>query len=135
MHITRTHQAGLALVALLTLGCSDSNAPLPPPTGVIELTISTTGAAGYMDPDGYFLAIDGGSLRPVAVNAVVDFGALQNGKHRIEINGLAPNCTIEGLSNSVEVDITAQTGAASRVLVSYHIVCAAPSTTPDPWGY
>jgi hypothetical protein len=127
--------AGIALAASITLACSDSSAPLPPPpTGVIEVTISTTGASADIDPDGYFISLDGRAVQPINVNGVMNFEALGNGTHRVDLSGLTPKCVLEGPSER-SVDIAAQTGAASRLMVLFSVSCKAEAPGPDPWDY
>jgi hypothetical protein len=124
--------AAIALATAITLGCSDSSAPAAP-TGVIEVTTWTTGALADIDPDGYFISVDGRAAKPIDDNAVVTFEGLANGTHRVNLNGLAPKCVVEGPIERA-VDIAAQTGAASRMMVLFSVSCKAEQP-PDPWGY
>jgi hypothetical protein len=125
--------AAIALAAAITLGCSDSSAPAAP-TAVIEVTILTTGATADMDPDGYFVSLDGGAGQPIDDNAVTTFEGLANGTHRVGLNGLDPKCVVEGPIERV-VDIAAQTGAASRVMVLFSVSCLSEPPAPSPWDY
>lgn len=128
--------AAIALAIAITPGCSDSSGPSgpPAPTAVIEVTTSTTGASADMDPDGYFISLDGRAAQPIDDNAVVTFEKLANGMHRVALSGLAPKCALEGPSER-PVDIVAQTGAASRVMVLFSVSCKAELPDPYPWDY
>jgi hypothetical protein len=117
----------------MTLGCSDSSAPAAP-AAVIEVTTSTTGAIADIDPDGYFVSLDGRAAQPINVNAVITFEGLANGTHRVYLNGLTPKCVIEGPSER-DVDIAAQTGAAARTMVLFSVSCKAEQPGPYPWDY
>ena len=111
----------LGLAASLTLGCDDSNGPAAPvpPTGAIEITVSTASAVSDIDPDGYTLSIDGGPGQPVAVNGAVRIGALPNGKHLVRLDGLAANCSVDG-ANPLSVDVIAENTALP---VSFSVSC------------
>ena len=125
----------IALATALAAGCSDSSAPaLVPPAGVLEVTISTTGPTANIDPDGYFISLDGLGLRTINVNAVMTFEALVNGVHHVELNGLAAQCRLDG-PNRRAVDINAQTGAGSRVSVLFSVTCAPEEPGSYPWDY
>jgi len=128
--------AAIALATAITPGCSDSSAPAAPaaPTAVIEVTTSTTGALADIDADGYFISVDGRAAKPIDNNAVIAFEGLANGTHRVNLNGIAPKCVVEGPIERA-VDIAAQTGAASRMMVLFSVSCKAEQPGPDPWGY
>ena len=120
----------LGLAAVLTPGCHDSTEPAVTATGAIEITVSTAGETVDIDPDGYTLSIDGGRGRAVAVNAAVTIGALPRGKHLVRLDGLAPNCSVDGASvSSVEVITDAGT---SRV--SFSVSCG-PTSEGGGWDY
>ncbi len=128
--------AAIALATAITLGCSDSSAPAAPaaPTAVIEVTTSTTGALADIDPDGYFISLDGQAAQPIGDNAVVTFEGLANGTHHVDLNGLAPKCVVEGPIERA-IDIVAQTGAASRMMELFSVSCKAEPPAPGPWDY
>jgi len=125
--------AAIALATAITVGCSDSSAPATP-TAVIEVTILTTGASADIDPDGYFVSLDGRAAQPISVDGVMTFEGLANGTHRVYLNGLAPKCVLEGPSIR-DVDIAAQTGAAARMMVLFSVSCKPEPPTPGPWDY
>lgn len=126
--------AAFAGATAITLGCSDSSAPAVAPAGVIEVTTLTTGASADLDPDGYFISLDGRGAQPINDNALVTFEGLANGTHRVTLNGLAPKCVLEG-PNERDVDIAAQTGPAARMMVLYTVSCKPEPPPPYPWDY
>jgi len=125
--------AAIALATAITLGCSDSSAPAAP-TAVIEVTTSTTGELADIDPDGYFISLDGRAAQPIGDNAVVTFEGLANGTHHVDLTGLAPKCVVEG-PNERSVDIVAQTGSESRMMELFSVSCKAEQPAPYPWDY
>lgn len=122
-----------ALATAMTVGCSDSSAP-PPPAAAIEVAIATTGATADMDPDGYFISLDGGAPQPVDDNGAFTFEGLANGTHVVDISGLAPKCVLEG-SNRRTIYIGAQIGAAARMMVLFSVSCMSEVPAPSPWDY
>ena len=119
-HSTRCKFAALFLsVAALSLGCDDSTGPT---TGAVAVSVSTTGAAVDLDPDGYSLSIDGGAGQAVAVNSAVTLADLPPGNHLVRLDGLAPNCSIQG-SNPRSVDVVASREGRSTVSVSFFVTC------------
>ncbi|MEJ7760312.1 MAG: hypothetical protein WKF55_12075 [Gemmatimonadaceae bacterium] len=109
----------LLSAAVLSLGCGDSTGPA---TGAVAVSVSTTGAAVDLDPDGYSLSIDGGTGQAVAVNSAVTLADLPPGNHLVRLDGLAPNCSIQG-SNPRSVDVIAGREGRSTVSVSFSVTC------------
>lgn len=106
MHVTHHHLAGscLGLAAILTLGCHDSTAPPDPATGAIEISVSTSGVVIDFDSDGYFIKVDAGPARTVGVNTSATFTDLPSGSHLVRLDGVAPNCVVDGANpRTVEV--------------------------------
>ena len=123
MRVTSHHLTGtiLGLAAILSLGCDDPVAPDPagpPNTGAIEVSVSTQGANPDVDPDGYALSISGRSQN-VGVNTAVTIANLPTGNYFVLLNGLAPNCRVDG-TNPRLVGVVAGK-AASRV--SFSVSC------------
>jgi hypothetical protein len=138
MHILAKDQAraALALAALLTLGCGDSTAPLPAapaPTGTVVVTVTTTSTGGEIDPDGYFLFLDGEPMRSIAANGDVTFAAVPGGLHYLYLTGLASNCAIHG-GNYIAVDVP-RNKSTSLVPILIVVICRAPPPEPSPWDY
>ena len=128
--------AGLALAALLTLGCGDSTAPpaVPPPMGIIEVTVTTTSTGGEIDPNGYILSLDMEDMRLIASNGKLTFGGVPAGVHHLFLYDIAGNCSVSG-GNSIAVEIPQQQ-SISRVPISFVVLCAeVPPPGPSPWDY
>src|SRR5437899_4554811 len=97
---------GRGLFAMVTVtaaagtACRDSTNPLPnadvmpPVLGTLVVSTSTTGAA--LDPDGYTVTVDGTLSQPVGTSGSVTFDSLVSGPHRVELAGVAENCTVIG---------------------------------------
>jgi hypothetical protein len=124
----------LGLAAVLTPGCGgDSTGPAgqaAPPTGVIEITVSTVSEIVDVDPDGYTLSIDGGLSYTVGVNATVRIGGLPTGSHLVRLDGLAANCSVSG-TNPRSVDVIADEAALP---LSFSVECVATTGKGD-WDY
>src|SRR5438067_6831776 len=69
-------------------------AALPPPTGDLTVTNSTTGQD--LDPDGYTVTVDGGQSRSLGVNTSTTYSGLTATSHTVELTGIAGNCTVSG---------------------------------------
>ncbi len=106
-----------------------------------NLTVLTSTSGSSLDPDGYTLALDGGSPQPIGINASVSYTDLPAGSHTIALSGVAPNCTVSG-TNPRTVTVPAGGSVTRRFTVS----CVDPpgdltvstSTTGeslDPDGY
>src|SRR5207248_9648529 len=97
---------------------------VPPPTGSLTVTTSTTG--GTLDPDGYTFTVDGGSGRAIGINTSVTVDGLSPGSHTVVLSGIAANCSVSG-GTSRTVTVTAgQTATAS-----FSVDCPTP---PPPTG-
>jgi hypothetical protein len=114
----------------------------PPGTGSVEITAATTG--GSLDPDGYRVRLDGGSMQTLPVNGTIAVGSLTPGAHSVRLSGLAANCTVGG-ANPLPVTITAGQSSAVTFAVtcavtgpttgSIQITTATTGASPDPDGY
>ena len=110
---------GWGILALtLALGCRDGVAPSS--TGSIEVRVATGGAD--LDPDGYTVALDSAAVQvPVSINGRnTTFSDVAPGQHTLEITGLAPNCTVSGLTT-----LTVTVAAGATVRVAFAVSCAA----------
>lgn len=85
-------------------------------TGALTVITSTTG--DDLDSDGYAVSVDGSSQRSVGVNDTVSYADLSVGDHRIDLSGLASNCSVSG-SNPRTVTITEN----ASVSTSYDVSC------------
>src|SRR5690349_5666251 len=95
-------------------------APLPPTTGDLRVTTSTTGS--NLDPDGYTVTVDGTNSQPITINnsTGVTFTGLTAGSHSVALSGVAANCTVNGGATQT-VTITANQTAT----LAFSVTCAA----------
>ena len=128
----------LILAAALVAGCKDTTAPAPTP-GRLQVSATTSGAD--LDPDGYLVSVDGGSAQAIGTNGTLAVAGLPPGDHSVRLDGVAANCTVDGLNPR-----TATVAAAATVEAPFAVACVAltgsvrvtTTTTgadPDPDGY
>jgi len=112
----------LALAAALSAGvsCGGGDITVPPTTGTLQITTSTSGTE--QDADGYSVQIDAGPAQPIGVGATLSVADLAAGDHTVQLSGVASNCTVSG-ENPRTVSVT---GGGSAT-VSFTVTCA-PST-------
>lgn len=104
MHNFTTHArifSILALVAALSVACGgdSSTGPDPDPgdgptTGALSVQLATQGDSP--DPDGYAVAVDGGSATDVQANDTITVTGLSEGSHDVTVLEAASNCTPPG---------------------------------------
>ena len=101
-------------------------APIP---GTISAAVTTVGS--LLDADGYLLLVDDRAPEPIGVNAAVTIEDLAPGLHTVALDGIAPNCLVEG-ENPVNVEVTEDHAAA----VAFEVTCRAGVSrwTPVPSG-
>ncbi len=112
----------------------------PGSPGAITVTTTTTGLVP--DPDGYQLQTDGDpAVVAIGTSATLVLPALAPGTHTLQLNGVAPNCTVGG-----ENPRTIEVVAGAPITVDFTVACAigtlrwtqaASGTTadlPDVWG-
>jgi hypothetical protein len=131
------------LVTVATSGTSVSFAvtcSVPPANaGSLRITTATTGAD--LDPNGYRLVVDRGTVQPIGVNATATLSNVAAGNHAVRISGLSQNCTVQGANPQT---VTVAAGATTEL--SFSVTCEASSGTiqvhtattgasPDPDGY
>jgi len=107
--------SGLLLAAA---GCGDST-PVGlagRATGVLQVTVSTTGAG--LPSNGYTVSVDSGAGQPVPVNGKVSLAGLSAGYHSVTMYGAPPNCALSG-ANTRAVDVL----AGDTVLVAFEVAC------------
>src|SRR2546430_1547873 len=114
---------GRGLFAMVTVtaaagtACRDSTNPLPnadvtpPVLGTLVVSTSTTGAA--LDPDGYTVTVDGTLSQPVGTSGSVTFDSLVSGPHRVELAGVAENCTVIGANPQTDPASAGDTAPAA----------------------
>jgi len=106
---------GCVLLVFLAAACRD----IPGPgSGDIQVAVRTTGAD--LDPDGYTVALDGGTARPIAINGTMTLSGLGTGSHTVVLSGLTSNCTLSG-PNSRQIMVASHETAQ----VSFTVACVA----------
>jgi WD40 repeat protein len=86
--------------------------------GTLRVTASTTGSP--IDPDGYGVALDGGSAQPITANGTLTLENVAAGPRSVELTGLAGNCSVAGNNPAV---VTVTTGATTEL--AFDVSCAA----------
>ena len=114
-----------AVVAMgLTLSCGDE--AVGPPGGVLQVELAMIGPAN--DPDGCFVAVDGGDPHSIFGGESETFASLPAGGHVVQLTGLAEGCTVLG-DNPVVVSV--QDGQTTET--RFEVECAeGPTTGVDP---
>ena len=94
--------------------------PIPPTTGDLKVTTSTSGS--NLDPDGYTVAVDGGTGQAIGINnsTGVMFSGLTPGSHTVALSGVATNCSVSG-GTTQTVNIT----AGQTTTLGFSVSCAA----------
>jgi len=112
----------LALSLFVVVACGGDSTTGPqqpeedgPSTGSLSVQVSTQGDS--IDPDGYALAVDGGSAQDIAVNDTLVIGSLSEGSHEVSVQKAASNCESPSTSGSVV--------AGDTTAVSLSVQCAA----------
>src|SRR6266571_861405 len=106
---------GLVLAAT---GCGDST-PVGiagPTTGVLQVTVSTSGAD--LPTNGYTVSVDSGAGHLVPVNGKVSLAGLSVGSHSVAMYGAPPNCALSG-ANTRAVEVL----AGDTALVVFDVAC------------
>ena len=87
------------------LACSSDDLPGPSPArGSLLVTTRSEGPAS--DPDGYALRLDADPPRLIGTAVSLRITDLTAGSHRLEVGGVASNCTLEGGVDRV-IDVVA----------------------------
>jgi Tol biopolymer transport system component len=133
----------LTLAATLTAaaaGCGGGEGvTVPPTTGILEITTSTSGTE--LDADGYTVQIDAEAPQAIAAAATLEIPEVTPGNHTVLLGGLAANCTVSGdnpRAISVTAGETATIGFAvtcSATTGSLSITSATSGSAPDADGY
>ena len=124
------------------VGCRDLEGPA---TGEILASISTTTDPQDRDANGYILQVEGRDPHSVPINSVVTIGPLEPGTYRVRLDGLAPNCSVNG-PNPVTVDVDAGQVGAEIARINFLVSCVprvgsirvstvTSGSDPDPDGY
>lgn len=108
--------AAAVLLSFLVAGCGDGSTG--PKTGILEVTIQTTG--GDLDIDGFVILVDSNRQSFTFGNTARDIRDLTAGTHTVTLQSVAENCAVQGsLPRSVIVP------ADQVVTVSFEVVCVA----------
>ena len=106
----------------VTLACSGSEST-GPSTGNLQVSASTTGAAD-LDPDGYVVAVDGGTGLPLGINGSVNLN-VKAGTRTVALGGVAANCAVMS-PNPATVTMT----AGDSVRTAFQVSCALLAIRP-----
>ncbi len=85
----------------------------------LEIRTATSGTAP--DPDGYTVAVDGGTPRPIGVTDTLIVDPLPPGVHGVALAGLAAHCAAAG-----ENPATATVARGATTVVEFVVACAEP---------
>jgi Tol biopolymer transport system component len=128
----------VVLVALLAAACGGDDVTVPPGSGTLEISTTTTGVE--IDPDGYTFRTDNADAEPIGSNDS-NRSPQSVGSHAVELSGLSANCSVSG-NNPQNIEVTADQTAS----VAFAVTCTSTtgsvsvstSTTgdsPDADGY
>ena len=106
--VTVTVVAGDVVTASFTVVCEH--------TGFIQARTQTTGT--NIDPNGYFVDIDGGNALGIDPNGVTTLG-VDAGDHTVNLSDVAANCTVQGDGPSQSVTVT----GGQTAHVTFEVVC------------
>jgi hypothetical protein len=85
-----TVTAGVTATVDFSITCS----ALPPTTGSIRITTTTTGSD--LDPNGYQFAIDGGTSQTIGLNSTQGVSDITEGSHTVVLSDVESNCSVVG---------------------------------------
>jgi hypothetical protein len=103
--------------------CATTSAPPPlPQPGSIRVTTATTGSD--LDPDGYFVRVDGGPDQLIGTNATITITGVAAGDHTLSLSHVAPNCAVDG-ANPRTVSVTSE----ATTEITFAVTCG-PSCVP-----
>src|SRR5207249_4045743 len=95
-------------------------------TGSIQVTTATSGID--LDPNGYALQIDGGSLRLLLGAGTVTVDGLAGGDHSVVLSGAAGNCTVAG-DNPRTLHVITGGAARDTARTTFEVTCVALTGT------
>src|SRR5207245_1525323 len=87
-------------------------------TGSIAVTTNTGGS--NLDPDGYTVAVDGGTGQAIGINTTITLTSIPTGSRTVTSSGVAGNCTVSGGSSQTTTVNSGQTAS-----VTFSVTCAA----------
>lgn len=116
LHLLSRARSWVLIAAGLSPACGGTGNLTEPVTGTLEITSSIVGSA--TDAGGFTLQVDARPAQPIAVGETFRLPDLPPGSHTIEMTGLAPHCSVDGLNPRT---VTISPGQTTTVSVS--IVC------------
>lgn len=117
--------AAIVVALGIASGCSESpGGPKPDEMGRVDIRVTTKSAAIDADPDGYTVAINTQPSKPISVTGALTIIELPVGAHQLRLEGLAPNCSIDGPAE-ISVDVI----AAGTATAAFSISCVANTGT------
>jgi len=121
----RRHLLGsLPLIAAATaLACGGESLVVPPTTGTLQVTTSTSGTEP--DADGYIITVDGTDHGAVPATGTASVESVSEGDHVVGLSGVAGNCQVQG-DNPRTVAIT----AGATATAAFAVACTAPPANP-----
>jgi Tol biopolymer transport system component len=115
---TSSVTAGATATAAFAIACT----ALPANSGTLQITTVTSGS--NPDPDGYTVAIDGGTPQSISLSATLTISGIAMGPHVVTLGGIAPNCGVEG-ANPIGITITTGQTASADFTIS----CTVPAAS------
>jgi hypothetical protein len=109
-----TVTAGQMATAAFAVACATA----PPTTGSLRVSVTTSG--GSQDPDGYTVAVDGGTPQNVTISGNRTVPDLPPGSHSALLAGVAGNCSVAG-----ENPKTATVVAGQTAMLAFQVSCVA----------
>jgi len=94
------------------------------PPASISVGATTTGED--LDLDGYQVAVDGGTSRPLSINGSVLIGGLTAGEHEVSLSGVADNCAIAEQNPRTVTAMGGSTADAAFTVTCSALPLAAP---------
>jgi TolB protein len=108
----------LGAAAMLASGCGESpEEPAPPATGRLGIRVSTNAASIDADADGYSVTVNTSPARAISVRGDLTTIDLPVGAYQLRLEGLAPNCSVDGPAELL-VDVIADATATAAFSVS-----------------
>jgi WD40 repeat protein len=115
----RTIDIAAGSMTRLQLGVACSQA-----VGAIQLNATTTG--DDMDSDGYQVALDGGTPKPVPTNGSTLIGGLTPGDYAVALSDVADNCELAGTNPVTVTVVSGQTANTTFSLTCSALPLVAP---------
>ena len=102
-----------------SLGCTEGSGPT-----LASVTTVTATSGPASDADGYTLQIDAERREPVGIADTLVVAGLAAGEHELELQGVAPNCTVSGGGTR-----TVTAGSDESAFVRFDVECSSTAGT------